>query len=204
MRHTLVCRARRRTVPVCIRLSHPWSRHHAVADPRLPARRGALQRALAEGQARQAVTLAAVLRYPTELDAGLVALTGAGGTGRLDWITGADTPADPAATPPARTRGTTTCGGTGTRSPGRLAHLGRRGRGELGGLPARRPRAGAAAAGRRRGAGAPDAYRRLLAPGEHDRGRPRSCATPTCSPRSRTCTRAELPDLLAPSSGRPG
>ncbi|WP_020578512.1 hypothetical protein [Actinopolymorpha alba] len=46
--------------------------------------------ALAETQARQAVTIAAWLRYPTAIDAGLVALTGPGGSARLDWIAGTD------------------------------------------------------------------------------------------------------------------
>ncbi|MGW0395028.1 hypothetical protein ACWDYJ_29960 [Streptomyces sp. NPDC003042] len=55
-----------------------------------PSGAGALERSLAEAQARQAVTVAAWLRYPTELDVALVALTGPGGSGRLDWITGAD------------------------------------------------------------------------------------------------------------------
>ncbi|MET9963733.1 hypothetical protein ABZ128_32460 [Streptomyces sp. NPDC006326] len=55
-----------------------------------PSGRGALERSLAEVQSRQAVTLAAWLRYPTELDVQLVALTGPGGSDRLDWITGAD------------------------------------------------------------------------------------------------------------------
>ncbi|MFG3496933.1 hypothetical protein [Streptomyces sp. NPDC047928] len=55
-----------------------------------PAGGGAIDRALAEAQARQAVTVAAWLRYPTDLDAALVAVTGAGGSHRLDWITGAD------------------------------------------------------------------------------------------------------------------
>ncbi|MCP9985773.1 hypothetical protein LUX01_02720 [Streptomyces sudanensis] len=50
---------------------------------------GAVDRALAEAQARQAAGLAAALRYPTELDAALVAVTGAGGAGRLDRIAGA-------------------------------------------------------------------------------------------------------------------
>ncbi|WP_175410949.1 hypothetical protein [Streptomyces sp. TRM64462] len=61
-----------------------------------PAGGGAVDRALAEAQARQAVSLAAALRYPTELDAALVAVTGAGGADRLDWITGADSAGDPA------------------------------------------------------------------------------------------------------------
>lgn len=59
-----------------------------------PAGSGALQRGLAEAQARQAVTVAAWLRYPTDLDAELVALTGPGGSARLDWISGADAPSD--------------------------------------------------------------------------------------------------------------
>lgn len=57
-----------------------------------PSGRGALERSLAEAQSRQAVTLAAWLRYPTELDVRLVALTGPGGSGRLDRIGGWDAP----------------------------------------------------------------------------------------------------------------
>ncbi|MBT2453355.1 hypothetical protein [Streptomyces sp. ISL-86] len=55
-----------------------------------PSGGGAFQRGLAEAQARQAVTLAAWLRYPTDLDAQLVVLSGPGGSDRIDWITGAD------------------------------------------------------------------------------------------------------------------
>ncbi|UCM87334.1 hypothetical protein [Streptomyces marincola] len=55
-----------------------------------PAADGPLSEVLAEVQARQAVTVAAWLRYPTEMDAALVALAGPGGCARLDWITGAD------------------------------------------------------------------------------------------------------------------
>ncbi|MET9323533.1 hypothetical protein ABZX75_25580 [Streptomyces sp. NPDC003038] len=55
-----------------------------------PSAGGALQRGLAEAQARQAVTVAAWLRYPTELDAQLVSLSGPGGSARLDWITGSE------------------------------------------------------------------------------------------------------------------
>ncbi|WP_225828081.1 hypothetical protein [Streptomyces naphthomycinicus] len=58
-----------------------------------PPSGGALASALCEAQARQAVTVAAWLRYPTEIDAGLVTFAGPGGAARLDWITGAE-PAD--------------------------------------------------------------------------------------------------------------
>jgi hypothetical protein len=55
-----------------------------------PAGGGALDGALCEAQARQAVTVAARLRYPTPMDAALVGVAGPGGTARLDWITGFD------------------------------------------------------------------------------------------------------------------
>ncbi|MFB7109142.1 hypothetical protein [Streptomyces sp. NPDC056291] len=55
-----------------------------------PAPAGALSKALAEAQARQAVTLAAALRYPTGLDVQLLHLLGPSGAQRLDWVTGCD------------------------------------------------------------------------------------------------------------------
>lgn len=55
-----------------------------------PAAGGALASALCEAQARQAVTVAAWLRYPTATDAALLGIAGPGGSGRLDWISGAD------------------------------------------------------------------------------------------------------------------
>ncbi|AZQ32747.1 hypothetical protein EJ357_04225 [Streptomyces cyaneochromogenes] len=55
-----------------------------------PACGGALAAALGEAQARQAVTVAAWLRYPTPTDAALVGMAGPGGSAGLDWITGAD------------------------------------------------------------------------------------------------------------------
>ncbi|MFF3500156.1 hypothetical protein [Streptomyces sp. NPDC003247] len=55
-----------------------------------PASGGALASALCEVQARQAVTVAAWLRYPTVMDAALVGMAGPGGSGRLDWISGTD------------------------------------------------------------------------------------------------------------------
>ncbi|MEV5908914.1 hypothetical protein [Streptomyces chartreusis] len=58
-----------------------------------PAYGGALAAALGEVQARQAVTVAAWLRYPTPTDAALVRMAGPGGSAGLDWITGADTAA---------------------------------------------------------------------------------------------------------------
>ncbi|MET9731184.1 hypothetical protein ABZZ79_11120 [Streptomyces sp. NPDC006458] len=55
-----------------------------------PPGAGALAAALCEAQARQAVTVAAGLRYPTAMDAALVTLAGPGGSARLDRISGAD------------------------------------------------------------------------------------------------------------------
>ncbi|MFF5138472.1 hypothetical protein ACFY6U_01750 [Streptomyces sp. NPDC013157] len=55
-----------------------------------PAPGGALSRALAEAQARQAVTLAAALRYPTTLDVQLLHLLAPSGSQRLDWLTGCE------------------------------------------------------------------------------------------------------------------
>ncbi|MGW1260061.1 hypothetical protein ACWD5Q_34060 [Streptomyces sp. NPDC002513] len=49
---------------------------------------GALDDALAEAQASQAVMVAAWLRYPTVTDAALVTLVGPGGSARLDRLTG--------------------------------------------------------------------------------------------------------------------
>ncbi|MEU4098076.1 hypothetical protein [Streptomyces sp. NPDC026673] len=54
-----------------------------------PATGGALSRALAEAQARQAATVAAALRHPTAVDAALLGLLAPGGADRLDRITGA-------------------------------------------------------------------------------------------------------------------
>jgi hypothetical protein len=51
----------------------------------------------AELQARQAVTVAALLRYPTEMDAALVAIAGPGGSAVLDWRVGAEPDDDLAA-----------------------------------------------------------------------------------------------------------
>ncbi|MET7933201.1 hypothetical protein [Streptomyces sp. NPDC005322] len=55
-----------------------------------PAAEGAMNAALADAQARQAVTVAAWLRYPTATDAALAAMAGPGGSARLDWAVGAD------------------------------------------------------------------------------------------------------------------
>ncbi|MET9079926.1 hypothetical protein ABZX95_49575 [Streptomyces sp. NPDC004232] len=53
-----------------------------------PPPAGALSRALAEAQARQAAELAAHLRYPTSLDVQLLHLCGPGGADQLDARTG--------------------------------------------------------------------------------------------------------------------
>ncbi|MEU1543142.1 hypothetical protein [Actinacidiphila glaucinigra] len=54
-----------------------------------PATGGALSRALAEAQARQAAMVAAALRHPTAVDAALLGLLAPGGADRLDRIAGA-------------------------------------------------------------------------------------------------------------------
>ncbi|MDF6046021.1 hypothetical protein LRD69_28620 [Streptomyces sp. JH14] len=54
-----------------------------------PASGGAFAAVMSEAQARQAVTVAAWLRYPTAMDAALVTMVGPGGSARLDWIAGA-------------------------------------------------------------------------------------------------------------------
>ncbi|MFD6908280.1 hypothetical protein ACE1N8_02965 [Streptomyces sp. DSM 116494] len=59
-----------------------------------PASGGALASARCEAQARQAVTVAARLRYPTAMDAALLSLAGPGGSARLEWVTGADPDGD--------------------------------------------------------------------------------------------------------------
>lgn len=55
-----------------------------------PASGGALAAALCEVQARQAVTVAAWLRYPTSMDVALMGMAGPGGSARLDRVTRAD------------------------------------------------------------------------------------------------------------------
>lgn len=57
-----------------------------------PSAGGALAATLCEVQARQAVTVAAWLRYPTQVDAALVGIAGPGGSARLDRIAGSDGP----------------------------------------------------------------------------------------------------------------
>lgn len=55
-----------------------------------PAAGGTMNAALAEAQARQAVTVAAWLRYPTVTEAALVAMAGPGGSARLEWLLGTE------------------------------------------------------------------------------------------------------------------
>ena len=55
-----------------------------------PPSGGVLGSALAQAQIRQAATVAAWLRYPTELDAELLTLLGPGGSARLDRLVGGD------------------------------------------------------------------------------------------------------------------
>jgi hypothetical protein len=57
----------------------------------------------AQWQAREAVSLAARLRYPTDADDALLELCGPGGCGRLDWLSGADLGVGPVEAEPWRT-----------------------------------------------------------------------------------------------------
>jgi hypothetical protein len=57
----------------------------------------------AQWQAREAVSVAARLRYPTEADDALLELCGPGGCERLDRLSGADLGAGPVQTAPWRT-----------------------------------------------------------------------------------------------------
>ncbi|MFB8182247.1 hypothetical protein ACFC8N_40890 [Streptomyces sp. NPDC055966] len=63
-----------------------------------PPPAGALNRALAEAQARQATTLAATLRYPTTMDVQLLHLLAPSGSARLDWLTAGEPHPDDADT----------------------------------------------------------------------------------------------------------
>jgi hypothetical protein len=146
-----------------------------------PADGGALSSALCDAQARQAVTVAAWLRYPTAIDAGLVALTGPGGSARLDWITGADTDAAGGAdTDPGDGTDTDTAWRTwvdevvASWAAALLAD------------PALAGRAVDALAGSEHTSTAPVRFRRLLSPDTTDR---------------RAAVLLRHPDLLAPVSG---
>lgn len=63
---------------------------HWLARAYPPAGPGTDAHTCAELQARQAVTVAALLRYPTVVDAALVALAGPGGSAVLDWRAGSE------------------------------------------------------------------------------------------------------------------
>jgi hypothetical protein len=75
--------------PVIAASTHWLARAYPPADP------GSVAHTRAELQARSAVTVAAWLRYPTEMDAALVAIAGPGGSAVLDWRAGSEPPDDP-------------------------------------------------------------------------------------------------------------
>jgi hypothetical protein len=70
--------------PVIAASTHWLSRAYPAGTPDTVAH------TLSELQARQAVTVAAWLRYPTEMDAALVAIAGPGGSAVLDWKVGSE------------------------------------------------------------------------------------------------------------------
>lgn len=150
-----------------------------------PSDGGAFTGALREAQARQAVTVAAWLRYPTPMDVALVSLAGPGGSARLDWVTGADAPDEgPGADGADGTVGADDADGHAWRTwvdevvvswaACLLAD------------PVLAATAVAALADGVHTAGMPVAFRRLVAPGEHDR---------------RAAALLRHPDLLAPVAG---
>ncbi|MFF5076972.1 hypothetical protein ACFY36_07960 [Actinoplanes sp. NPDC000266] len=70
--------------PVIAASTHWLSRAYPAGSP------DTIAHTLSELQARQAVTVAAWLRYPTEVDAALVAIAGPGGSAVLDWRVGSE------------------------------------------------------------------------------------------------------------------
>jgi hypothetical protein len=70
--------------PVIAASTHWLSRAYPAGSP------DTIAHTLSELQARQAVTVAAWLRYPTEMDAALVAISGPGGSAVLDWRVGSE------------------------------------------------------------------------------------------------------------------
>jgi hypothetical protein len=70
--------------PVIAASTHWLARAYPAGSP------DSIAHTLSELQARQAVTVAAWLRYPTEMDAALVAIAGPGGSAVLDWKAGSE------------------------------------------------------------------------------------------------------------------
>jgi hypothetical protein len=70
--------------PVIAASTHWLSRAYPAGTP------DSIASTLAELQARQAITVAAWLRYPTPVDAALVAIAGPGGSAVLDWRVGSE------------------------------------------------------------------------------------------------------------------
>lgn len=70
--------------PVIAASTHWLSRAYPAGSP------DSISHTLSELQARQAITVAALLRYPTVIDAALVAIAGPGGSAVLDWRVGSE------------------------------------------------------------------------------------------------------------------
>ena len=67
---------------------------HWLARAYPPADSASVAHTRAELQARAAVTVAAWLRYPTAMDAALLAIVGPGGSAVLDWLAGSEPDGD--------------------------------------------------------------------------------------------------------------
>ncbi|WKX73656.1 hypothetical protein [Streptomyces sp. XD-27] len=142
---------------------------------------GPLSAALAEAQARQAVTVAAWLRYPTSVDAGLVTLLGPGGSQRLDLLVDADAAAPDSADHAWRSWVDEV---VASWAACLLAE------------PALARAAAAAAAGSEHGSATPVEFGRLTAPGERDRLAAPLLRHPDLLSRIAVLHRAELMERL--------
>ncbi|MFC6613027.1 hypothetical protein ACFQFC_39345 [Amorphoplanes digitatis] len=148
---------------------------------------------LAELQARQAVTVAAWLRYPTPVDAELVAIAGPGGSAVLDWRAGSEPDDDLADGEGWRTWVDEVVVSWAACLLADPLLAARAVDSVAAAVPApdNRPRP-------RRVGDLPSEFRRLTAPTPATSRPPPCCATRTCSRPSRTCTKKTSSTCCAP------